>query len=74
MEDNSIIGSSASTGRSLLLSNSIVVAAVLLVTCEPAIAQETRAESIREQQAEKRRVAIRLEAGKELQNEKAMGA
>ena len=48
--------SSAHTRRLLLVAASLAMAALLLVTSEPAIAQETRADSIREQQSEKQRV------------------
>ena len=56
MEDNTLPDSSVSARRSVLVSASLVIAAVLLVASQPAIAQETRAESIREQQAAKQSV------------------
>ena len=56
MEDHTLHDSSVSARRSLHAAGSLVIAAVLLVASRPAIAQETRAEAIREQQAEKQRV------------------
>jgi hypothetical protein len=53
---NTLPCSCAATHRFSLVSASLAVAAILLLTSVPALAQETRAESIREQQAEKQRV------------------
>jgi hypothetical protein len=56
MEDDTLHDSSVSARRSFRVAGSLVIAAVLLVASQPAIAQETRAESIREQQAAKQGV------------------
>ena len=56
MEGNTMLDSSVSARRSVLVSASLVITAALLITSQPAIAQETRAETIREQQAAKQSV------------------
>ena len=56
MEHHTLPNASVFARRTLHVAGPVVITAVLLIASDPAIAQETRADSIRQQQADRQRI------------------